>query len=274
MTKTISFVPFIPAQTEQVLTLDFNKPFVEQVKSFFNKSADLTETSITGYFGQGVAAILGLPVLEMSCGLPNAIAVMNIGTKEIVGKLDLADFRHSIARPMRSRLGNGIVTNADFILLDGAGRGLQDYQKKELEEVIAGTVEVLSIPIGHIDFQEPTNGILETIIATGISFDQLTSGKILYLPPGLGLAAAIQATALYGLSEVWIQTIRMNQKEDGRFHVEEVVRPQELRQFGVKLAQKWRKEGGSIQISRDLLRRLIDGHPDFEAVAEAKKLLK
>ena len=215
---------------------------------------------------------MGLPILEMICGLPRTIQVQNMGTKEIDSVLDLNEYRQKVVRPRRSDLNvTGIIHDADYIVLDGSGRGVTDQQAQWINDHY-GAFTLADIPLGHIDFANPTEGVVDKIIATGVSFEQLISGKVFYLPPGMGLGAAIQATAIYGLAEVWVPTIRLNRGEDSQFYVAEVLKPQNLRQWAVHLKAEWDAGNGPVSVPRELLERLIAG--DVEAQAEATQLLK
>jgi hypothetical protein len=65
------------------------------------------------------------------------------------------------------------------------------------------------------------------------------------------------ATAIYGLSEVWPRTIRLNRRSDGSFHVDEIVDPQSMRQFGVGLVAKWDAAGKFDE--GEILQKILSG---------------
>lgn len=230
------------------LNLDMAKPFAEQVTAFFTKAGDLTGYGSFALPGQAVAAILSLPILEMATGFP-VTPCYDIGKKAIVGELALGEYRHNVVRPRRSELARG-EAYAGFTVIDGAGRGLTSAQFDELKKLVGSDdVRVVSAPLGQLDFTNPTKGVVETLLATGVNAETLTSGRVIYLPAGMGLGAIIQATAIYGLSEVWPKTIRLNRNQDGSFSVAEVCDPQALRQFGVALAAGWRDAKPLVTIS-------------------------
>jgi hypothetical protein len=265
-TRTLSLHPAIAATTSLTLTLDFGRSFEQQIRDFFEKAPDLRGYASYGLPGQSVGAVLTLPVLEMACGFP-VTPIYDIGKKEVVGNLDLGNFRHHTVRPRRSELPRGEAYSG-YTVIDGAGRGLTALQKSELEEVLGTTdIRVVSAPTGHIDFTDPTKGIVDTLLATGLTFEDWTSGRVIYLPAGMGLSAVVQATAIYGLSEIWPRTIRLNRRDDQQFHIDELVDPQALRQFGVNLQAKWQDTQPVVTLSgnvpedfRRLLAELAEAH--------------
>lgn len=239
---TFSMSHEIPGDTVSPLNLDFARPFGPQVQEYyFNKAPDLRGYSDYGLPIQAIAAVMAVPVLEMSVGFPHVL-IYNIGTKEVVGVLDLGNFRHSVVRPRRAELARG-EAYPGYTVIDGAGRGgLTGEQLEQLAERIGATtteIRVMSAPMGHMNFSDPTAGVVDALVASGLSAEDWAGGRVLYLPPGMGLSAVVQATAIYGLSEVWPRTIRLNRRPDGSFAVEELVDPQALRQFGVALRAAW-----------------------------------
>ena len=80
-----------------VLNLDFAKPFVPQVQSYLealgNSARGNTRVALVG---QGVAAILMLPALEMLGGLPQ-VALVPFGSKSVADWVSTADFRQAIS---------------------------------------------------------------------------------------------------------------------------------------------------------------------------------
>lgn len=235
------------------LNLDFNAGFERQVREYFETVPDLGRYESHALPGQAVASILALPVLEMSVGFPHT-PIYDIGVKEVVGVLDLGRFRHQEVRPRRAELPRGEPYHG-YTVVDGSGRGLTDLQRYELAEVLGTGIDEIrevSAPLGQMDFADPTAGVVDTLLATGLFFEDWTSGRVVFLPPGMGLGAVIQATAIYGLSESWPRVIRLNRRSDGQFHIEELVDPQSLRQFGVRLADRWREAKPSVTLSGDV----------------------
>jgi hypothetical protein len=253
--KSYSMHPAVPATVVSALNLDMAKPFAEQVTAFFEKAGDLSGYSEFALPGQAVAAILTLPVLEMSVGFP-VTPVLDIGKKQVVGVLDLGRYRHNVVRPRRSELLRG-EAYAGYTVIDGAGRGLTPAQLVELKKLLGNEdVRVLAAPLGQLDFTNPTAGVVDTLLKTDVNWETLTSGQVLYLPAGMGLGAVIQATAIYGLSEVWPKTIRLNRNPDGTFSIAEVVDPQSLRAFGVGIAAAWHALTAPIPVPRELVEKL------------------
>lgn len=280
--KTISFHPAIPADVNRPLTLNMGEPFVPQVEKFFAEGPDLREVAVTGFFGQAVAAVLGLPVLEMSRGLPADFALFGFGAEiKQLGSLDLGGYRHNAVRPRRSEVPDGEEFSG-YTVLDGAGRkdpatgvGMTAAQLSELAQILdckVGDIRVLDVSVGHVDCAAPEKGdpkreedLAGTLIKSGLTKADWVSGRLIFLPPGLGPLAAVMATAIYGLSEVWPKTIRLVGRPDRSFAVAEVVDPQPLRQFGIHLAAKWAAGQAPVSVPRELFGRLLwalDGYEE------------
>lgn len=259
MGKTLSMHPAIPADRMEVLTLDFGKPFADQVRDFFEAMADTRGFEITGLPGQAVAAALVLPAMEMTRGLPT-MSLFGFGQEvKVVGSLDLSDFRHNTVRPRRTEVLDG-EAYAGWTILDGAGRGVEGFQMTELCFALNTTpenVHVVNVAMGHIDPEHPEAGLVDRLIASGLTKADWVSGRLLFLPPGFGPLAIVMTTAIYGLSEVWPRVIRLNRQADGTFHVAEICDPQMMRQFGVQLRAKWDAGQAPVAISRELYDRLV-----------------
>lgn|GEM_PF-1519935 len=256
-TRSFSMHPAITgADTTTVpLNLDFARPFVEQVTAYFQTVGDLHGYVSFGLPGQAVAAVLALPVLEMAVGFPT-VEVYDIGAKKVVGEIALGEYRHNMVRPRRAELAHG-EAYPGYVVIDGAGRGLTPAQLDELKKLVGSDdVKVVAAPLGQLNFINPTKGVVDTLLATGITWETFTSGRALYLPAGMGLGAVVQATAIYGLGEVWPKTIRLN-KVGNDFVVAEIVDPQDLRQFGVQLGAEWTAGNAPVAVSRELLKKAI-----------------
>ncbi len=269
--------PAIPADQVQPMTLDFGKPFAEQVRQYFESVGDLTGIGQVGLPGQAVAAALTLPVLEMSVGLPT-MYLFGFGREvNIVGQLDLEDFRHNQVRPRRSEVPDGGDAYPGYTILDGAGRGVESVQLKEVAKALGTTtdnIRVVDVSMGHIDPAQPENGLVDRLLASGLTKADWISGRLLFLPPGFGPLAAVMVTAIYSLSEVWPRTIRLNRADDGTFHVAEIVDPQAMRQFGVQLRTKWDAGNAPVSVPRDLFERVIDALKGTDVGDELTKLVK
>lgn len=261
MGKNLSFHPAIQADRMEVLTLDFGKPFADQVRAFFEAMADTRDYNITGLPGQAVAAALALPALEMTRGLPT-MSLFGFGKEvKVLGSLDLSDYRHNHVRPRRTEVPDPDgEAYAGYTILDGSGRGVEEFQLAEIVAALNTTpdlVRVFDVSMGHIDPANPEAGLVDRLIQTGLVKADWTSGRLIYLPPGFGPLAIVMATAIYGLSEVWPRVIRLNREADGTFHVAEICDPQAMRQFGVQLRAKWDAGNAPVAVPRELYDRLV-----------------
>lgn len=126
--------------------------------------------------------------------------------------------------------------------------------------------------MGHVDFTDPTRGMVERLIGAGLNPLDVMYNRTVYLPPGNGLVAAIQATTIYGLTEVWPQTIRINRRANGSFGIDEIVDPQALRQVGVRIGASWRARETPVLVPRELFNRLISQCGDSQIAAELRAL--
>ncbi len=239
---TLNMLPGLELEDARkaILSLDMSSAFTPQVEAYLRGLGDPRGIKRVGLVGQAVAASLILPALEMLGGLP-AVALQGFGQQAgLLGWLELADYRHNLVRPRRADLANGDAF-AGITVLDGGGRGITPQQKTELAALLnveEDAIRVFDVSMGQVDMAAPQNGMVEKVIATGVTFSDLTSGRVLHLPAGSGLVAAVMATTIYGLSEAWPRTIRLNKGGDGAFHVEEIVDPQAMRQWGVALGRE------------------------------------
>lgn len=283
---TISMYPTVPADSIRPLALEFPLPFTDQVKAWFEGAGDLSKSQVVGLPGQAVAAVLTLPILEMACGLPETVSLVGFGADaKVVGSINLRDYRHNYVRPHRAEQPDG-VAHKGYTVLDGAGRGLTPVQYQELHELLntgpmgsggEGEIRVINVSVGQVDMAHPEAGdpkkvedLVGTLLATGLTKADWVSQRVLFLPPGLGQLAAVIATAIYGLSEVWPRTIRLNRGADSEFHVAEVVDPQALRQYGVTLAAKWAAGQAPVSVPRTLFERVLEALGDSPLADELR----
>lgn len=228
------------------LNLNLSLPLEGQVKAYLkslgNEALGKKRVVLTG---QPVAAILTLPGLEMLGGLsslPN-LALIPYGKTEVVDWVNLADFRHNVVRSRRAEIPGGEAF-AGYTVLDGAGRGLTAGQLTELAQkldVKETDIRTIGVAMGQVDLTSAaaaTAGMVDKLLSTGLTTADWTGGRVLFLPGGAGIVAALQATAIHGLSESWPQTIRLNAGADRVFHVEAVENPQAMRQWAVGLARE------------------------------------
>lgn len=271
---TFSFHPALPADVVVPATLDFARPFVGQVQKILESAGPgLRGASEIVLPGQAVAAILATAGLEMVSGLPT-LTLYALGQKtERVGTLNLGDYRHLTVRSRRGEIPRGAAFPG-YTVLDGSGRGMLEGQLAELAEdlgVAAEHIRVIDANVGQIDWTNPTAGMADRLIATGLATADWASRRVLYLPAGAGLAAALQAAAIHGLSESWPRTIRLSnikpggeKYEDGGFHVAELVDPQEMRVWGTALTGRWQADA-----SAETLGQLAEELAEYGVSAEA-----
>lgn len=258
----------VPADTSAPINLDFNLPFGPQIANYFKNLPDLRGQELA-LPGQAVAAIMCLPVLEMAGGLPLVTCAKFAGRGEPmqpVAVFDSQDFRHNVVRPRRNEIADGEAFEG-YTVLDGGGRGLTELQMTELAETLETNVDnirIISCDMGHIDPANPTEGVVDKLVSLdGMVKSDWTGGRVLYVPPGLGLSATIQATAMFGLSEVWPRTIRLNRHDDGAFHVEELIDVQALRQgLGREVRENWMSGNAPVSIPRELFNQLVETAPE------------
>lgn len=277
--KTLSMHPAIPADKVSPINLVFSVPFEAQVKAYFEAQGDLRGYNCHGLPGQAVAAILALSVLEMTVGLPT-VRIFKPGEGVVGDPLVLDEYRHNVVRPRRVEIPDG-ETYAGYTILDGAGRGLTPDQEAELQEALGGEIRVVNVsftPEETADLAEfDWSMIADRLIATSrLTKSDWTSGRVIFLPPGLGFLAAVMAAAVHGLSEAWPRTIRLNRRDDGSFHVDEIVDPQGMRQFGVMLQARWSAADAPVQVPRKLFNRVIGivGQDAPTVAAELEALIK
>lgn len=255
--------PGLKADIEAILALDINAAFAPQVVAHLEKLGDLNEYDIIGLPGQAVAAIVMLPIMEMACGLPHRAEIIGFGQDaKVAGSIDLDAFRHNIVRPHRAEIAQGEAW-VGYTVLDGAGRGLTPDQLAELAAALdcqEADIRVINISPGQVNLALPAEEqerLATMLVATGLTVQDWTGGRVLYLPAGHGGVAAVQATAIYGLSEVWPRVIRLNKVGEG-FHLAEVVDPQAGRQVGVAMKAAWAAQDAPVLVPRDLLLRVLN----------------
>ena len=255
----LSMHPFLVPDgfRKSVLNLEMGAAFAPQVQTWIRNLGDPRGIRNVVIIGQAVAASLLLPAFEILSGLLNLVLLAPGKAVSILGGLSLGDYRHKVVRPLRSLLPRGEAYSG-YIILDGAGRGLSSAQRSELVALL-GTedIRVLSVDMGQVDFTTPQKGMPEKVLATGLTFEDLTSGRILHLPAGSGVIAAVMATTIYGLSEGWPRCIRLNKADDGEFHVDEIVDCHAMRQWAIGLASELDKAGAPVLVPRSLFDRMV-----------------
>lgn len=262
--STISMTPGVHADVNAPLTLDFAAPFGPQVQAALAALPDLRKIEEVALSGQGVAAVLSLAGLELAIGLP-VVTLTGFGPDSpVVGSLDLRGFRHNTVRSRREESPTGEAF-AGHTVLDGAGRGVTPAQLTELAATLGvepDAIRVFDVSMGHVDPAEPQKGVADRLLQTGLTKADWTSGRIVFLPPGLGTLTAVMATAIYGLSEVWPPIIRLASGIDRQFHVAEVCDPQALRQSGAALVAKWAAGTAPVAVPRDLFDEALAALPE------------
>ena len=250
---TFSFHPGLRLGTNVPATLDFSRPFVGQVQAILESAGAVVVT------GQAVAAILMVAGLEMVRGLPK-LTLFTLGQNiERVGALDLGDYRHNTVRSRRGEIPGGKAFEG-YTVVDGSGRGVTDVQFSELAEKLGvkpEEIRVVNAGVGQIDFGDPTAGMVNKLVLTGLTVADWATRRLVYLPAGSGLVAAIQAVTMHGLGESWIPVIRLNKGEDGAFHVAEICDPQNMRQWGTAMVGRWNADQ-SAETLKDLAENLAE----------------
>lgn len=268
---TFSFHPALPGDVNVPATLNFGEPFIPQVQKILESAGSglMDREGEVTVSGQAVAAILMAAGLEMIRGLPK-ITLYGFGAETSrLGGLNLGDWRHNVVRPHRSQIEGGMPYRG-ITVLDGSGRGLVEFQFGEIKELLGLPVQtqvrVINVNVGQVDFSQPTEGMVEKLLATGLTTNEWASREVFYLPAGAGLAAVVQATAIHGLSESWPRTIRLAKGDDGLFHVAEVVDPQDMRQWGTAMTAKW-----MVDLTNQTLSRLANNLAEYGISAKAKE---
>jgi hypothetical protein len=215
----------------------------EQVVEYFGTARDLSAFDEFVLPRLPVVAILALPVLEKITGLPVLTLYsfdQECGTAEVTGRLDLAAYTTEIVGPRQTELPTyeQVPTYDGYTVLDGTGRGMTADQLAGLAEKMCcreQDIRVLNASMGRVDLANPTAGMVDKLISTGVSRIDLAYRSVLYLPAGNALVAALQAATIYGLSKAWPRTIRLNRHGRSEFRFEEVLDPQALGQVGARL---------------------------------------
>ena len=272
--RRLSMHPAADAAQMGVLTLDFSRPFGPQVNRFLQDGPDLRNVEVALLPGQAFAAQLVLPALEMIGGLPRNLGIVGFGREaKVVGEIDLESYRHAVARPARSRVPAGEAFPG-WTVLDGRGRFGERDSAHQVEELAAQLecgveeIRVLNVALGHVeDLGNIPAGpagdrdLLDILVESGLTQGDLASQRVLFNPPGHGGIATVQATAIYGLFEVWPTAIRLAAAERGApFRVVEIGDAQGMRQFGVHLAAAWREMRPTVLFRGDIpeeMRRVI-----------------
>ncbi len=256
--RALNMLPNVemPDATKAILNLDMGAPFVPQVQQYLRGLGDARGFDKVALVGQAVAAILLLPALEMLGGLPTVV-FKGFGPDAPQVEIDLSTFRHQEVRARRAELQHGEAFTG-YTVLDGSGRGLTPIQLTELaaqlgcEEPEIRTLNVQAGAKGQVDLtsaEGATAGMADLLVNLGLTVEDWTSGRVLFLPGGAGIVGALQATAIHGISESWPRTIRLAADTDKVFHVAEVVDAQAQRQWAVGLADELDKVTARVTLS-------------------------
>lgn len=253
-TRALNMLPKFELENavNAILSLDMSAEFTPQIQSYIKGLGDPRGFQKVALVGQAVAALLVLPALEMLGGLPTL--VFKAFGSETSYEVDAASYRHNVVRSRRSELTTGDAF-AGFSVLDGSGRGLTPVQLEELAAQLGvdqTMIRVLNVDMGQVDMANVTAGMVDKVIASGITFADLTSGRTLFLPGGAGIVASFMGVTIYGLGESWPRTIRLAQDADKVFHVAEVVDPQSQRQWAVGVARELQDAQPTVVLSGEI----------------------
>lgn len=229
----------------EILTTRDADQLGQQIEDFLRANAQVVCGRPEGIalIGQAPAASMMLPALEMMGGLPR-IMLMGFGEgAKVLGWLDLADYRHNVVRPHRALIESNEVPFAGWTVLDSSGRGLVADQLTKLAESLGvgeDAIRVLDVGMGQVDFACPQEGMVEKLLGLGLSRGDWTSGRLIHLPAGSGLIAAVMATTIHGLSESWPFCLRIVRDPggSGQFILTEVLDCQGFRQTGALIAEE------------------------------------
>jgi len=284
--KVLNMLPGVKMNSKEViLNLDFNLPFVPQVQKYLKDIGDPRGIEKVGLTGQGTAAIICLPALEMLGGLPE-IALIPFREREVAGWLNSRTFRHETCREMRRKEDAGKSAPRGFTVIDGGGRGLTEDQIGQLaKEIGCDTTEirVFSTNPGQVDIAD-LGGEAGKKIAEGIKSAMIEGqfpvnetadvSRLMFVPHGGGIVATVQALALHGFLGSWPQTVRIAGSPADGFKVREVVDPQSMRQWATNLAEKITKEGAPVLVPQNLINRLLERLGDSSEAEELRALIK
>lgn len=242
------------------LDINYELPFTPQVLEHISSLGDLRRFDEFVLPRQAVAACLVLPLLEMSVGMPTVTCYgFDSEHKAVIyGNVSLSNYRYNVVRPRRIELMQKKALDG-YAVLDGSGRGLTWSQHGQLAELLGCQITdicILGMNAGYVNMHGPTEGLVERVINACVTLGDLTAGRVLFLPPGHGLVAALQATTICGLSEVWPRVIRLGRTGPGAYAVKEVVDPHSLRERGMGLAAQWRT-GEAVVVPQRMFDRLI-----------------
>lgn len=254
--KSYSFHPAIALDVNIPSVLDLTKPLGLQAIALLKLAgAGLLQADEICLSGKSEVAIAQTAALEMAFGgsLPT-MTLFGFGQKtERLGAFSLNQWRHNEVRERREELSEA-DPQKKWLVIDGAGRGLEEFQLVELSALLGAEIKdirVLKIPVGHVDPNDPAKGMVDAIIQSGVSKLEL-AWHVLYVPPAFSPTATCQATALYGLSEHWVPVIVLSDKQhnDGKYHVVEVVDVHAFRDVGTELLAQWQADRTEAALKR------------------------
>src|SRR5436853_5786353 len=94
---------------------------------------------------------------------------------------------------------------------------------------------ILDVSMGHVNPSAPHAGIVDRLLSV-VPEEAWLNNRIFYIPPAFSPLAVVQATAIYALSEMWPDVIRIDdQGQDHLYHVAEICNVQAMRQIGAQL---------------------------------------
>lgn len=257
-----------------VLHADEERPLASQVQEYLQRIGDPRAIERVALTTKPLAPLL-IPAIEAMRRLPTLILYGYGEEARVLGELDLDEYRHRAVRPRRAQLAHGERLPRPTIL-DGAGRGLSASQREEIAAALGcAAVDLLTcdVSMGHVDLSCPEREMVERLFALDLSIEEWTSGRIVYIPPGNGIVAAIMATTIYGLAESWPKIVRFGRRDDA-FHVAEVIDLQAMYEWGHQYAAELERDGAPVAVPRPLFNRTLAAITDDVLRVELKALIR
>lgn len=236
-------------------------------------------------------ALMQIPLLQRVSGRLPTIAAVD-GGSAVRGSIDLHVLRNEIVRA-KSTEYKGVDDDGTTVYVVTAGRfPLTLAQKIDIQQRTGLQVDERYVQF-HIENEEweDVNAFISRRVAVlgglRLPANAYGTGRVLYNMAGLGFLAHVDSVILDGIGERFPETIELSPKFDAvkaaqakangkrytpDFVVSAIHNIYDLRTIGDQMLIEWRRDDAPVHVSRDLLRRLING--DATAIEEASQLLK